>query len=294
MSTVQSQSLTFQAEDGWQLTGDLYFGPSPKVAILVSSGTGFPRRFYRHMAAYMAGQGAVVLTYDYRGIGGSKTASIARSAIDLPDWGRLDMPAAIDVLEAQVPELPITHLAHSVGGHFLGLMPNHDKIARNAFLAVSTGYIGHHAAHYRPMEAYFWWGLGSYSLMRHGQLKSIGGWRGEALPPEVFKTWRRWSHSPTYFQKDFETTLTPQHYDQVRSPIRSWLFTDDPIATPKAHEVLLDAYPNAPKSLTFTSPKDLKVKRIGHEGAFKPECAPLWADVFEWLANGTEIHGAAL
>lgn len=285
MTDVQSKTITFSASDGWPLAGDLFIGPAPRIAVMISAGTGFPRRFYRHLAGYLANQGAIVLTYDYRGIGDSVNGSLKGSSIELPDWGRHDMTAGIETLERAATGLPITHIGHSVGGHFLGLMPNHNKIARNAFLAVSSGYFGHHALRNRPLELFFWWGLGSYSLMRHGYIKPVGGWRGEALPPRVFKTWRKWSHRQKYFLPDLGAALAPQHYEAVRSPIRSWVFSDDPIATPKANEVLLEAYPNAPKSLTVTSPQDLNVKRIGHEGAFKPECAPLWSEVYDWLSE---------
>lgn len=291
MTEVHAKPIAFQAMDGWPLKGDLYRCPQPTYAVLISAGTGFPRRFYRHMASHLAQKGAVVLTYDYRGIGDSRNGPVAGSDIDLPDWGRYDMPAAVEALTQAAPGLPVTHVAHSVGGHFLGLMPNHHKITRNAFIAVSTGYIGHHAPHYRPMEAYFWWGLGTYSLMRHGCLKPVGGWRGEALPPKVFKTWRRWSHRRTYFQTDLETMLAPQHYDKVRSPIHSWLFTDDPIATRKASQILLQTYPNAPRNGTVKSPADLGVKRIGHEGAFKPGRERLWDEVHDWLSDADVSSG---
>lgn len=283
MTDVQGETVIFEAADGWKLAGDLYVGPEPQIAIMISAGTGFPRRFYRHLAAYLARLGAVVLTYDYRGIGGSSNGSLPGSSIELPDWGRYDMTAAVEILEQAAPGLPITHIGHSVGGHFLGIMPNQHKIARNAFIAVGSGYFGHHHLRNWPMELYFWWALGTYSLMRHGYVKSIGGWRGEALPPKVFQTWRKWSHRSDYFGSEIETTLHPQHYAKVASPIRSWLFSDDPIATAKANEVLLQIYPNAQKSRTIKTLDNLRIKRAGHDGAFKPGFEKLWEEVFEWL-----------
>ncbi|MTH95749.1 alpha/beta hydrolase [Roseibium sp. RKSG952] len=285
MTTIDSETVTFSTEDGCDLAGDLYIGQSPKIAVVISGGTGFPRRFYRQFASYLAEQGAVVLTYDYRGIGDSKGGSLKGSKIDLPDWGRHDLPAGVNALEKRFPGLPITHVGHSVGGHFVGLMPNHAKVARHAFLAVSTGYHGHHALSYRPTEYYFWWLLGPFSLLRHGYVKPMGGWRGEALPPQVFKTWRRWSHRRDYFKSEMDTTLDPQRYAQVDAPIRSWLFSDDPIATAKASDVMLGFYPNALKTRKVVSPEDIGVKRIGHEGAFRPDCTKLWNEVWDWLSQ---------
>lgn len=124
-TTAPTQTdIHFDADDGWRLHGTVYRGERPRLAVLVSAGTGFPRSFYRHFAADLAQRGAVVLCYDYRGIADSRGGSLRGSTIDYPDWGRLDAPAALEALHRAAPELPLTHAAHSVGGHFLGLMPN--------------------------------------------------------------------------------------------------------------------------------------------------------------------------
>lgn len=227
------------------------------------------------------------MTYDYRGIGDSAAEDISTSGIDCPDWGR-DLTAAIDALEKAAPGLPITHLAHSVGGHFIGLAPNHDKIKRHAFLSVGTGYVGGHHVRNRPLELYFWWGIGTYSLARYGHIAKFGGWKGEPLPPKVFRTWRRWSHRRAYFKPDIGKTdgMTPHFYHQVTAPIRSWIFPDDPIATKSTAQDLLTCYPSAPHEIVLRSPSDIGVKRIGHEGALRRGREQLWSEVWSWLSEG--------
>lgn len=282
------ETHSFTAPDGWQLEADIFRGTNPQTAVLISAGTGFPRQFYQDIAQHMAQQGAVVMTYDYRGIGGSAAEDIATSGIDYPDWGRYDLTAAIDALEAAAPGLPLTHLAHSVGGHFIGLAPNHTKIKRHAFLSVGTGYIGGHHMSNRPLEAYFWWIMGTYSLARYGYIANAGGWKGEPLPPQVFRTWRRWSHRRAYFKPDIGKTdgMTPHFYDKVTAPIRSWVFPDDPIATPSTAQDLLTCYPSAPHEIVLHSPSDIGVKRIGHEGALRRGREALWSEVWGWLSEG--------
>lgn len=287
-STPQTaKQISFAASDGWTLAGDIYQGPEPRIAILVSAGTGFPRLFYKDIATYLAQLGAVVMTYDYRGIGGSAADDIATSNIDYPDWGHLDLTAAINALETAAPGLPITHLAHSVGGHFIGLAPNHGKIKRHAFLSVGTGYIGGHHLRNRPMELYFWWGIGAYSLARFGHIANVGGWKGEPLPPKLFRTWRRWSHRRAYFKPDIGKIegMTPQFYDEVTAPIRSWVFPDDPIATPSTAQDLLTCYPAAPHEIVLRSPSEIGAKRIGHEGAMRRGREKLWSEVWNWLSQ---------
>lgn len=284
MTDVSVKTLRFAASDGWELEGDLFSGSEQRLAVMISAGTGFPRRFYRPLAEWLAGRGAVVLAYDYRGIGGSRNGvDLATSGIDYPDWGHYDQPAALAALEqAAPPGLPVTHIAHSVGGHFIGLMPNHDRIARHAFVSVGTGYFGGHHKRNWPLEMYFWWGMGTWSLWRHGFIANTGGWQGEPLPPKLFRTWRRWSHRRAYFRPDLPR-MQPDFYEDVRAPIRSWIFPDDPIATPSTARDILECYPNAPHEIVLRAPADLGLKRIGHEAAFRPGREMLWAEIFDWL-----------
>lgn len=279
------QTITFDAVDGFTLEGTIYRSADPKIGILISPATGYPRSFYDLIARYLAARGAVVVTYDYRGNGGSGVDDLASSGIDYPDYGRLDTPAAIDLLERSAPGLELTHLAHSVGGHFFGLVPNHEKIKRHAFVSVGTGFWGGHHFKNRFFELFFWWGVGPYSLARYGYINRVGGWQGEPLPPKVFRTWRRWSQRRAYFTMDYDGIMSPQHYEAVSAPIRSWVFPDDPIATDRAAADLLSAYPSAPSEIVKRSPSDIGAKRIGHDGGFRKGREALWGEYWEWLST---------
>lgn len=274
------------AADGYPLSMRLISAPEPAVAILVSSGTGFPKGFYDRFARHLAGRGAAVLTYDYRGIAGSRPDDLAAMEMDYPDWGRLDMPAALDALIEAAPGLPVGHVGHSVGGHFLGFMPNQDRIARNAFVSVGVGYWGLHHRSYNPLELFFWHGFGPLSLARHGYVRGGGLWAGTDLPRGVFETWKRWCLNPVYFREELLDRLRPHAFEAVTSPIRSWIFTDDPIANPRTAPLLLGVYPHAPADIVLRSGADYGVRPIGHEGAFRRGMEPLWDEIFDWLAVG--------
>lgn len=275
------------ASDGYPLSMRLTSAGDPTMAILVSSGTGFPKGFYDRFARHLAGRGAAVLTYDYRGIAGSRPDDLAAMEMDYPDWGRLDMPAALDALIEAAPGLPVGHVGHSVGGHFLGFMPNQDRIARNAFVSVGVGYWGLHHRSYNPLELFFWFGFGPFSLARHGYVKGGGLWAGTDLPRGVFETWKRWCLNPAYFREELRDRLRPHAFEAVTSPIRSWIFTDDPIANPRTAPLLLGVYPHAPADIVLRSGADYGVRRIGHEGAFRRGMERLWDEIFDWLApNG--------
>ena len=105
MTDLVTRDFIAPAADGYPLSMRLVAAAEPRIAVLVSSGTGFPKGFYERFARYLADRGAAVLTYDFRGIAGSRPEELKGSTIDYPDWGRLDMPAALDALIEAAPGL---------------------------------------------------------------------------------------------------------------------------------------------------------------------------------------------
>ena len=287
MTDLVTRDFIAPAVDGYPLSMRLVSAAEPRLAVLVSSGTGFPKGFYERFARYLAERGAAVLTYDFRGIAGSRPDDLAAMAMDYPDWGRLDMPAALDALIEAAPGLRVVHVGHSVGGHFLGFMPNHDRIERHAFVSVGTGWWGGHHRTYNPFELTFWHVLGPIHLRRFGHIRSGRLWRGTDLPHGVFETWKRWCLKPAYFADEIaDGSLDPQSFHDISAPIRSWIFPDDPIATPTTAPELLKVYPSASAEVQLRTPREIGVKRIGHEGAFRAGMEPLWVEILDWFDEG--------
>ena len=287
---MRAREIGFEAADGTPLRGTLLEPDErPELAVMVSSGTGFPMRFYRRCAEHLAGRGALVLTFDYRGIGASAPEDLAAMKMDYPDWGRLDMPAAAQALRREADRLgyerKLSHLAHSVGGHFAGFMENHALFSAHAFAAVGSGYWRDHPLSYNPFELWFWHVLGPRSLRRHGYVARGGGWTGAPLPRGVFETWKRWCRTPGYYREELAQRLRPHHFDALDAPIRSWVFPDDPIANPRTAADILLCYTAAPSAIAVRAPAELGVRRIGHEGAFRPGCEKLWDEWFSWLRD---------
>ena len=283
---IIARDIHFDAADGYRLSGRLFSGPTPHMAVLVSSGTGYPMGFYERIARFMAERGAIVLTYDFRGIAASAPETLKGSDIDYPQWGQLDMPAALDALKAAAPDLKVFHIGHSIGGSFAGFMHNHADIQKHAFVSVGSGYWPHHLRQYNATELFFWLGLGPIMLMTKGYIAQGKMWTGASLPRKVFTTWRRWCFKPDFYNGELKSgKLEPQYFSQLKSPIRSWLFTDDPIATPRAAQTVLAAYSTAPSETVLKQPSDYNRPRIGHEGAFRKGMEPLWQEIHDWFAQ---------
>src|ERR1700730_9008427 len=193
MSTdILVEDTPISARDGYSLAATR-FTPAepPRAAVLVNSATAVPRKIYRGFARYLAEQGFAALTYDYRGIAGSRPASLPGFAVRMRDWAALDVTAAIDHARRTWPALPLSMVGHSFGGQALGLVPNNGEISRALLIAAQAG----HWRLFRAPEKYR-----VYLVMRlvgtpmaHA-LGYVPGWTGigEDLPKGVFLEWTDW------------------------------------------------------------------------------------------------------
>lgn len=275
LHAITEHETLITCADGVELGATIIRCDDASHVVLISSGTEFPQSYYLALARYFAARGTIALVYDYRGIGASMTAEALNTA-DIPYWGALDLAACIDWLQTAAPDRPLFHLGHSVGGHRVGFASNAGAIRRHAFVAVGSGTWWRHPPSRWPMELYFWWGIGGINLTRSTYIKPGFGWAGGALPGPAFRTWRRWSHSRRYYRNFIETSEYAKGFAAVDAPVRSWIFTDDPIANPKSAQDIFDCYPNADTSIALTQLADFNLRRVGHEGAFKKRCTPLW------------------
>jgi predicted alpha/beta hydrolase len=284
---IAENEVTFPAADGFPLSGRLLLPDQPRVAVLVSPATGSPKDFYLHFARYGAERGAACFLFDYRGVAASAPKDLRSFKMDCPDWGRLDMAAALDYLTEAAPRVPVVHMASSVGGHLVGFMPNHDKFARHVFVSVGFGtWWKHRFPKQQLLDLFFWWIYGPYHLALKGYIPSGGLWGGSTLPAGAFRTWRRWSHKGDYFRGELGDRLGPHYFDEVKAPIVSYVFTDDPITTPESARAFLEFLPNATKDLRVRRPSDLGVKALGHQNVFRRSNAAAWPEIWGAALEG--------
>ena len=283
-AAAAARPVSFAARDGRRLEGLLVSAPQPMGALLVNGATGILREFYLRFAAYAAARGYATLVYDYRGMGASAVVPPAQEPARMSDWGCLDIPAALLWLQDAYPRLPLATLGHSVGGQLLGCSAEADRARAHVMIAVSTAYWKREHAPFRYQALAFWHLYGPWLLRRRGYVPRGALWRGAALPPEVFRQWRRWGLSAAPFGPALDPELAQRHFAQLRGPILSWGFSDDPIATPAAVEALLAAYGGAHIERRWSSPRELGVRAIGHHGFFAEAYRDsLWTGALDWI-----------
>ena len=285
MTQVLAQDTSITARDGYPLAATVFSpGAAPVRAVLVNAATAVPRKIYRGFAAYLAEQGCTALTYDYRGIGGSRPASLRGFRVRMRDWAALDVTGAIDHMRAVWPTLPLAVVGHSFGGQAVGLAPNNSEISRALFVAAQAGYW----RLFRSPEKYRVYAMlrliGSPIARTLGYVPGKLG-IGEDLPRDVFLEWTDWVMKPRYFFDD--TTLAAlENFQHYRGALRAICLTDDPWATPAAVNMLCAGFTGTSAERIDIRPADVGAAKLGHFGFFRPgHRDTLWRDAAEWLAR---------
>jgi predicted alpha/beta hydrolase len=272
--------LILPARDGVALAATLHEPTTANGAALVlNSGTGIPRQFYGAFAAHLAERGFTVLTYDYRGVGGSPAPSHATTE----QWGALDQAAMIDHLACWRPGAPIGLIGHSFGGQVLGLANNIGCVRAALLVCSQSGHWRHWPPGMRRLRMLaLWWLFIPGLTALTGRFP--GSWIGTAdLPANIARSWARWGRSRHYVC-DARGRLLRPHNQKVDFPIRWLSFADDAIAPLTAVEALQSYYPNADIERRHLAPRDLGSAAVGHFGFFRksmPRAA--WDDVAAWF-----------
>ena len=289
-STVEAQAFTLPATDGYALAATRYPATGHKRGhLVVAPATAVPQRFYRRFAEHAAARGLEVWTLDYRGIGGSKPATLRGFEMDYLDWAEKDLAALV----AQVPkDAPLYWVGHSFGGHALGLMPEPQRVQAACFFGVGAGWHGWMPRLERLRVWVMWNVLGPLMTRWKGYLPwSLLG-MGEDLPLGVYRDWRRWCHFPHYFFDDPARPEMAQRFAQVRTPILAYNALDDLWALPRSRDAFMAGYSQAPWRGQDLDPH-LSHGHIGHMGYFRPQAQSLWDDCLNHLIGAPHGHGSA-
>jgi len=278
------ERFVLRCADGRELAAHWFNATARRAVLVLSGASGFPQTFYFRFAEYAASRGYDTLVYDYRGMGASISGDLAQETCRMSDWGLLDMRSALAAGAARAAGQPVATLGHSVGGQFLGLLANHALARAHVQVASSVGYWPWELAPFKYLAWWFWRVHGPLMLKLKGYVPTGGGWKGLPLPRGVYEEWRRWCLRPDHFGPDLSTYLADNVFAEIRAPLLSIGFADDPIATRRAVSALDRFYPNVARESRWYTPADVGSARIGHEGFFSARHRDaLWRPTLEWL-----------
>jgi predicted alpha/beta hydrolase len=276
--TIAPERVRFAAADGRELVGDL-FEPRvpPKGAVVVASAMGVRRRLYAGFASYLAEAGLLTLTFDYRGIGDSKSEPMRREKGTLTEWGEQDVAGAHEYLRAVGRGLPLAHVGHSIGGQLLALLRD-ARVDAALFVASQNGHFRNWRGWRRAAMATLWYAAVPTLLRTHGYLPMHSFGQGEDIPRGVATQWAEWARDRRYLGVYLDARDGAVS-SELACPMRAYAFPDDPYAPVKSVKGLFAFFPRAEGELRVVRPSDLGVRAIGHFGPFRSRIgARLWPE----------------
>jgi predicted alpha/beta hydrolase len=291
----ESREISVATRDGWWLAASLFRAPGDACrVVLIAPAIGASRHRYAPFAAHLARRGWTAVTFDYRGMGESRARDAGAPDPTLVAWGEEDLSAMIDWIERELAPARITAVAHSIGGHLLGLARNHERLA--AALAVSAPR--HHWWLFTGFYRYLLYAFFRFTVpllvallgrlpMRLARLDDLPGL--VALD---------WAHAALHD----DSTLAPrwrrlrEGFRRFTTPLLALSFEDDRRIAPRrtVEELLRTFYRHVPRWHLHVDPAAYQVPALGHSGFFDGVAPPRWwDDVACWLASAPEWPSCA-
>ncbi len=249
-----------------------FFAPRnpPKGMALIVPAMGVAQSYYAPFAAWLASQGFLAATFDYRGIGNSRRGNLRHTDVDIDDWTRLDCVAMVNTVAARAPTLPLYWIGHSLGGQIVPFVRNWKRAAKIITIATGSGYWRETSPPMNRRAWFLWYVLAPLTTALFGyfpgkRLGIVGD-----IPKAAMQRWRRWCLHPEY-AVGAEGEPARALFASVTTPIVSLSFTDDEFMSARNTASMHGFYVNAPRTMTRLAPADIGVTRIGHFGFFRPE-----------------------
>lgn len=266
MSEATVQSIV--AADGRVIAARFFEPQGPAHgAVLIVPAMGVSQGYYRGFAEWLARQGFFAVTFDYRGVGLSRTEPLRELRADIFDWARLDCGAMVDAVTKLAGTGSLFWVGHSLGGQILPFVSGVERFKRVVTIATGSGYWRENSS---PLNYWAWWlwyvaaplSMQIFGYFPGKRLRKVGD-----LPRGVMEQWRRWC-----VNRDYAAGAEAAHaqYAAVTTPITSLSFTDDEFMSSRNTESIHAFYTSAPKAMKRISPAEIGAKRIGHFGFFRP------------------------
>jgi predicted alpha/beta hydrolase len=257
------------AEDGHRIAAR-FFEPlaEPRGALLIVPAMGTRQEFYAAFAAWVAKQGLIAATFDYRGTGSSRRGGLRGFKADILDWARLDCARMVDEMSKAVPGRPVYWVGHSLGGQILPFVPNRARLSKAVTVATGSGYWRYNTPPLNLIVWWLWYVVAPLSLALAGyfpgrRLRKVGD-----LPEGVMRQWRKWCLDPEY-AVGAEGESARAAYAAVRTPIVSLSFTDDELMSARSIDSIHGFFRSAPRTMKRIAPSDVGLRKIGHFGFFR-------------------------
>ncbi len=292
LAAMQGEPFKEAAADGYVLGGFTWGHTAPdaqRPVVIINAATSVRCRHYSRFAAYLFANGFDVMTYDYRGIGESRHASIKGLNASWTDWGALDFEAMLKRAQREFPGQPVDVVGHSFGGCAAGLGESGQIIRRLVTVGAQFAYWRDYAPEHR------WRMFGKWHVVMPLLTLFCGFFPGKRLgwledtPTGVVRDWStpaaRYEDRPSGRSLVDKPGALP--FANVRAKTLALSISDDPYGTIPAIERLLGYFGNAAKTHLRIEPQDIGEQQVGHFAFFRSAYqATLWPIALTWLQTG--------
>lgn len=292
--------FTIPAADGVPLQAQVWAndragGSGLAPVVIINPATSVQSRYYRRFAEFLHAHGFNVITYDYRGIGGSRPEEMRGFDASWLDWGAKDFEGVLRFAGVQFPGCPVQIVAHSVGGFLIGMAPSNHVIDRVFTMGSQFAYWRDYARHKR-FSMYLRWHIVMPTLTAifgYFPGKRLG-WL-EDTPRGVVRDWiashprfeEAYKAGPQAMSAEDREKLVAS-FGRMTGSTLALSVSDDEFGTIPAIHRLLAYYKNSPSTHLRVEPGLLGQKEIGHFAFFNARFAEsLWQIPLAWLRDGT-------
>ncbi|NAY92995.1 alpha/beta fold hydrolase [Muricauda sp. JGD-17] len=281
------EEIIITCSDGYGLCAKVFVAQKSKnrkKVLIINSATAVNQDLYQNYALYMSGNGFEVITYDYRGIAGSRPKKLRGFRASFVDWAQKDLFAVINYVKRNYTKHSILMLGHSIGGTLLGLCPLNQQVDGILTIGAQTAYYKDWERD--SMKLYLMW-----HIFLPGLTRVFGYFPGkhlgilEDIPKGVIQQW----HARRLNSNMSRQLIEDGHqiyFDMFKGKLLTFAITDDPIGTKQALMRVHDAFVHAEKDYVSISPEDVGVSQIGHFGFFSRRFQnSLWPKTLNWFKN---------
>lgn len=278
--------IDITADDGALIGATLYTPVArPVAAVLIAGAMGVPQNYYADFCQWLASEGVMALTFDYRGMGKSLHGHVRDVDADIVRWAA-DAASALRALKERTASAPVLWLGHSLGGQILPLVDGLQSVERVMTVATGAGYWRDNAAPTRRRVWLLWYFLVPALLPIVGyfpgrKLRMVGN-----LPRGVMAQWRRWCLNKDYMV-GAEGEAMRERYAQFRVPITALSFSDDEMMSARNVSSMHDMYGSPEQQRLRIEPSQFGLASIGHFGFFRRDSGHvMWPRLVRpWLAG---------
>ncbi|RKS21529.1 putative alpha/beta hydrolase [Pseudomonas sp. WPR_5_2] len=285
------------AADGFTLGGFMWRHADTDLTrpvVIINAATSVRCRHYSRFADYLFANGFDVITYDYRGIGESRPASLKGLQASWTDWGALDFEAMLKRAQREFPGQPIDVVGHSFGGCAAGLGASGALIRHLVTVGAQFAYWRDYAPAHRWRMFAKWHVVMPIVTMICGFFPGKRlGWL-EDTPAGVVRDWStptaRYETRPSGRAAHATSGRLP--FATVNAKILAISISDDPYGTVPAIERLLGYFTGSLNTHLRIAPEDIGEAEVGHFAFFRSAYqATLWPIALSWLQNGELAPG---